>query len=100
MRLTQIVDYVINSYSTKTKNREFNAMFTVARGGVIHKYYKLFKEKKHDLKIATIFTYNVNEDSSEKELSQDLLDSYMQDYNEMFDTNFTTDDFKGYHADV
>lgn len=100
MRLTQIVDYVINSYSTKTKNREFNAMFTVARGGVIHKYYKLFKEKKHDLKIATIFTYNVNEDSSEKELSQDLLDLYMQDYNEMFDTNFTTDDFKGYHADV
>ena len=75
-------------------------MFTVARGGVIHKYYKLFKEKKHNLKIATIFTYNVNEDSSEKELSQDLLDSYMQDYNEMFDTNFTTDDFKGYHADV
>ena len=99
-RLNPIVDYVINSYSTKTKNREFNAMFTVARGGVIHKYYKLFKEKNHDLKIATIFTYNVNEDSAEKDLSQDLLDSYMADYNEMFDTNFTTDDFKGYHADV
>ena len=100
LRLKQIVDYVINSYSTKTKNRKFNAMFTVSRSGVIHKYYKLFKEKKHDLKIATIFTYNMNEDSSEKELSQDLLDTYMQDYNEMFDTNFTTDDFKGYHADV
>ena len=99
-RLKPIVDYVINSYSTKTKNREFNAMFTVSRGGVIHKYYKLFKEAKHDLKIATIFTYNVNEDSSEKELSQDLLDSYIKDYNEMFDTNFSTDDFKGYHADV
>lgn len=99
-RLKPIVDYVINSYSTKTKNREFNAMFTVSRGGVIHKYYKLFKEAKHNLKIATIFTYNVNEDSSEKELSQDLLDSYMQDYNEMFGTNFSTDDFKGYHADV
>ncbi len=99
-RLKPIVDYVINSYSTKTKNREFNAMFTVSRGGVIHKYYKLFKEAKHDLKIATIFTYKVNEDSSEKELSQDLLDSYIKDYNEMFDTNFSTDDFKGYHADV
>ena len=99
-RLNQIVDYIINSYSTKTKNREFNAIFTVARGGIIHNYYKLFKEKKHNLKIATIFTYNVNEDSTEKELSQDLLDSYIDDYNEMFGTNFSTDDFRAYHADV
>lgn len=99
-RLKQIVDKVIESYDSKTKNREFNAMFTVSRGGVIHKYYKLFKEKEHDLKVATIFSFQANEDISEKTHSQDLLDSYMKDYNEMFDTNFTTDDFKGYHADV
>lgn len=99
-RLGQIVDKVIESYDSKTKNREFNAMFAVSRGGVIHKYYKLFKEKKHDLKVATIFSFKANEDISERTHSQDLLDSYMQDYNEMFDTNFTTDDFKGYHADV
>ena len=99
-RLNQIVDKVIESYDSKTKNREFNAMFTVSRGGVIHKYYKLFKEKEHDLKVATIFSFQANEDISEKTHSQDLLDSYMKDYNEMFDTNFTTDDFKGYHADV
>ena len=99
-RLKQIVDYVIKSYDSKTKNREFNAMFTVARGGVIHKYYDLFKQKDHDLKIATIFTFKANEDISEKKHSQDLLDSYIKDYNEMFDTNFSSDDFKGYHADV
>ena len=99
-RLGQIVDKVIESYDSKTKNREFNAMFTVSRGGVIHKYYKLFKEKKHDLKVATIFSYQANEDISEKTHSQDLLDSYMKDYNEMFGTNFSTEDFRGYHADV
>ncbi len=99
-RLNQIVDYVIESYDNKTRNREFNAMFTVSRGGVIHKYYDLFKKKNHDLKIATIFTFKANEDLSESEHSQDLLDRYMQDYNEMFSTNFTTDDFKQYHADV
>lgn len=99
-RLNQIVDYVIKSYDNKTRNREFNAMFTVSRGGVIHKYYDLFKKKDHDLKIATIFTFKANEDLSESEHSQDLLDKYMQDYNEMFETNFTTDDFKQYHADV
>ena len=99
-RLNQIVDYVIKSYDNKTRNREFNAMFTVSRGGVIHKYYDLFKKKDHDLKIATIFTFKANEDLSESEHSQDLLDKYMQDYNEMFETNFTSDDFKLYHADV
>ena len=99
-RLNQIVDYIIDSYDSKTRNREFNAMFTVSRGGVVHKYYDLFKKKKHDLKIATIFTFKANEDLSESEHSQDLLDKYMQDYNKMFETNFTTDDFKQYHADV
>jgi len=99
-RLNQIVDYIIESYDKKTRNREFNAMFTVSRGGVVHKYYELFKKKKHDLKIATIFTFKANEDLSESEHSQDLLDRYMQDYNEMFETNFTSDDFKQYHADV
>ena len=99
-RLNQIVDHVIESYDRKTRNREFNAMFTVSRGGVVHKYYDLFKKKVHDLKIATIFTFKANEDLSESEHSQDLLDKYMQDYNEMFKTNFTSDDFKQYHADV
>ena len=99
-RLNQIVDYIIDSYDSKTRNREFNAMFTVSRGGVVHKYYDLFKKKDHDLKIATIFTYKANEDLSESEHSRDLLDKYMQDYNEMFGTNFTSDDFKQYHADV
>lgn len=99
-RLNQIVDYIIESYDRKTRNREFNAMFTVSRGGVIHKYYELFKKKSHDLKIATIFTFKANEDLSESKHSQDLLDKYMQDYNKMFETNFTSDDFKQYHADV
>lgn len=99
-RLNQIVDYIIESYDSKTRNKEFNAMFTVSRGGVIHNYYELFKKKKHDLKIATIFTFKANEDLSEKDHSQDLLDKYIQDYNKMFETNFTSDDFKQYHADV
>ncbi|OEC94265.1 type I restriction endonuclease subunit R, partial [Methanobrevibacter sp. A27] len=99
-RLNQIVDYIIESYDSKTRNREFNAMFTVSRGGVIHNYYELFKKKKHDLKIVTIFTFKANEDLSENEHSQDLLDKYILDYNKMFETNFTSDDFKQYHADV
>ena len=106
-RLSQIVDYIIESYDRKTKNREFNAMFAVAQQsknnptGFIHDYYRLFKEKEHDLKVAAIFTYQANEDMDEKdEHSRDTLETYIKDYNEMFGTNFSTDTFKEYHADV
>lgn len=100
-RLNQIVDHVIESYNNKTKDREFNAMFAVASGEIIHKYYNLFKQKNnHDLKVATIFTWKQNEDISENKHSQDLLDNYINDYNKLFNTNFSTDDFKSYHTDV
>lgn len=100
-RLSQIVDYVIKSYDNKTKNREFNAMFAVAQDGFIHDYYRLFKQKDHDLKIAAIFTYAANEDlDDDQEHSRDLLESYIQDYNKNFGTNFDTNSFKEYHADV
>lgn len=100
-RLSQIVDNIIESYDNKTRNREFNAIFAVPPKGFIHKYYELFKKKEHDLKIAAIFTYKANEDLDEvSEHSRDLLDIYMDDYNKNFGTNFSTDTFKEYHADV
>lgn len=100
-RLNLIVDNIIETYDAKTLNREFNALFTVPSGGVIHDYYKLFKQKDHDLKVATIFTYNPNEEIEEgHEHSRDMLESYIQDYNEMFGTDFSTDTFKEYYADV
>ena len=76
------------------------------------KYYEQFKAKKHDLKIATIFSYSANEDDkdangiNEEEIDIDTkninvhtrekLDEYIQDYNEMFNTKFTTKDSQSY----
>lgn len=100
-RLNDIVDNIIESYNAKTRNREFNAIFAVSQGGIIHDYYRLFKEKNHDLKVATIFTFAANEDIDENKVhSRDLLESYIQDYNEMFGTDFSTDTFQEYYVDV
>lgn len=104
-RVGQIVDNIIENYDKKTKNREFNAMLTVSRSKnnvkPIQKYYEMFKKKNHDLKVAAIFTYAANEDLEDKEIhSQDFINECMSDYNKMFGTNFSTEDFKGYHADV
>ena len=122
-RLEKIVDYIIAYHDTKTKSRQFSALFAVSNIDTLIKYYDIFKRKKlageHDLRIATIFTYGTNEDgvgaddalpSSEKEKQQyaaepnarykkenhtrEKLDEYIEDYNQMFTQAFSTKDQK------
>ena len=65
------------------------------------KYYDEFKKIKHNLKIAAIFSYGTNEDLEDKtEHSRDSLERIMKDYNEMFGTNYSTDTFAAYNADI
>lgn len=128
-RLDKISDYIISEYNRKTGDKTFNAMFCVSSIDVLKKYYDLFNfkklEGKHNLKIATIFSYTTNEDSQEADgimeevdemrmvaearpeyistHSRDVLERYIGHYNEMFGTNFTTKDgqsFYNYYNDV
>ena len=67
------------------------------------KYYDLFKRYAEGINVASIFTYGVNEPGNEDistEHSRDSLKRIMKDYNETFSTNFSTDNFNGYFADV
>ena len=99
-RLGKIVDFIIANHDRKTYNREFNAIFAVNSIEVLTKYYEIFKKRNHDLKIATIFSYDPNEDIKEDEHSRDKLERYIADYNKMFGTNFSTDTFDQYYVDV
>lgn len=127
-RLEKITDYIIAEYGRKTHNNTFNAMFCVSSIDVLQKYYDLFQKKKeedkHQLKIATIFSYGTNEESKdangiyeEPEFgmvaepqaqygdshSRNVLERYIGHYNEMFETNFSTkdsQDFYRYYNDI
>ncbi|WP_048190513.1 type I restriction endonuclease subunit R [Methanobacterium sp. SMA-27] len=99
-RLEKIVDYIILNHDRKTYNREFNAIFAVNSIDVLTKYYELFKRKDHDLKIATIFSYDMNEEIKGDEHSRDKLERYIADYNIMFGTNYSTDTFQEYYIDI
>lgn len=77
-RLEMIARYIVNTYDTKTKNREFTAMFCVSSVATLTQYYELFEkvqaEKQQQdeaqgklfkpLTIATIFSYGANESVS------------------------------------
>ena len=68
-RLDAISNYIIANHNRKTHSREFTAIFCVSNVDTLIKYYNLFQQKKeageHNLRIATIFSYNANEDDKE-----------------------------------
>lgn len=128
-RLNKITDYIISEYNRKTNGKVFNAMFCVSGIDILKRYYDLFQQKKeegkHQLKVATIFSYATNEDDKnadgiyeEDEVlgmvaepkteyisnhSRDVLERYIGHYNGMFGTNFTTRDsqsFYNYYNDI
>lgn len=127
-RLEKISDYIIAHHSRKTHIQDFSAMFCVDSVKTLIKYYDLFKRKKiegkHNLNIATIFSYAANEDDAEangflpEELSvveepkalyglqghsREKLDEYIEDYNKLYDTKYSTktsEDFYNYYNDI
>lgn len=115
-RLNKITDYILADWKRKTKNGKFNALFAISRVEILKKYYSLFKKKKpEDFKIATIFTYQANEDESadvldedvffdagqiENKHSRDFLEECIQDYNNLFQKNYSTDRFYDYYRDL
>ncbi|MDY0386042.1 MAG: type I restriction endonuclease subunit R [Methanolobus sp.] len=129
-RLEKISDYIIAHHSRKTHNREFTAIFTVSNIKTLINYYDILQRKKaegkHDLKIATIFSYAANEedadangffaddiqiikdpaatyDSTISKHSREKLDEYIEDYNKLFNSKFSTKDsqsFYNYYNDI
>lgn len=127
-RLDKIVDFIFANHNRKTYNREFTALFCVSSVETLIKYYELFQAKKvagkHNLRIATIFSYGTNEDDKDangflpeevlmaaepqpaysiNSHSRDKLDEFIVDYNTMYGTNFSTRDnesFYNYYNDI
>lgn len=107
VRIGIVRDHIIENYNNKTRDSMYTTMFTVESRPMAVKYYESFKkaklEGKHDLNIAGIFTYDSNEDTEEKEdsiHSREILDVMIDDYNEMFRTNHSSEFFDGYFSDV
>ena len=127
-RLEKIADYIIAHHNRKTHSREFTAMFCTSGVPILIKYYDIFKRKKeegkHNLNIATIFSYAANEDDADangflpeevsvveepqalyglQAHSREKLDEFIEDYNKLFDTKYSTKDsesFYNYYNDI
>lgn len=124
-RLHNIVEYILANHHRKTHTKKFTAIFCVSNVKTLIKYYELFKAKKdegkHDLNVATIFSYNANqlpedavgfvpdedyddfkvtEPTTEYSHTREKLDNFIADYNGMFQTNYDTNQFYAYYKDI
>ncbi len=124
-RLENIVEYIILNHDRKTHGKKFTAIFCVNNVKTLINYYDLFKTKKeegqHDLSVATIFSYQANELDEEADgfipdedfedfvvnesapiysHTREKLDGFIADYNNMFQTNFSTKEFYTYYKDI
>ena len=99
--ISMTVDNIIQHHGNKTRNKKYNALFTVSSIPLLIKYYDAFKSVDHDLKIGAIFTYGANEDLDKNpEHSRESLDRIINDYNKMYNTNFSTNTFDSYFRDI
>ena len=121
-RLEKIVDYILEHHKQKTKFPDFTGMFCVSNVETLIKYYEAFKTKQegkdNPLKIATIFSYAANEEdpgangltdglipeesviletTKINTYSRDKLDGFINDYNNMFGTKYSTKDSQSYY---
>lgn len=131
-RISNIVKYIREHFDQKTKRNSyykikdrrlagFNSIFAVSSIEVAKKYYTEFKKQLEglpsdkQLKIATIYSFGVNDEDLDGMIdensedtagldvsSRDFLESAISDYNRMFGTSYDTssDKFQNYYKDV
>ena len=112
-RMTEIAKFILNNFNKSTFDGEFDALFAVQSVPTLIRYYKIFKSLDPQIRIGAVFTYasNSSQDDaltgmntgsyvSESTGEADELQAIMDDYNNMFGTSFTTENFRAYYDDI
>ena len=112
-RMEEIAKFIINNFNKSTFDGEFDALFAVQSVPMLIRYYKIFKSLKPSIRIGAVFTYGANSSQDDDQTGMgtgqyvsesvgeaDEQQAIMDDYNEMFGTAFTTENFRAYYDDI
>lgn len=111
VRMREIAQFILNNFPKSTFDGEFDALFAVQSVPMLLKYYKIFKELNPKIRIGAVFTYaaNASQDDDRTGMNQgfttdnvtsDELQEIMDDYNRIYGTSFSTDNFSAYYDDI
>ena len=112
-RMTEIAKFILNNFNKSTFDGEFDALFAVQSVPMLISYYKIFKSLDPKIRIGAVFTYAANSSQddaltgmntggyvSDSTGEADELQAIMDDYNNMYGTSFTTENFRAYYDDI
>lgn len=110
-RMREIARFILNNFPKSTFDGEFDALFAVQSVPMLLRYYKIFKELNPKIRIGAVFTYaanssqdddktGMNQGFSNSNVTSDELQSIIDDYNLMYGTSFSTDNFSAYYDDI
>lgn len=112
-RMEEIAKFILNNFNKSTFDREFDALFAVQSVPMLIRYYKIFKSLNPKIRIGAVFTYAANSSQDDDQTGMgtgqytsqsvgeaDELQAIMDDYNKMFGTAFTTENFRAYYDDI
>lgn len=112
-RMEEIAKFILNNFNKSTLDGEFDALFAVQSVPMLIRYYKIFKSLKPKIRIGAVFTYAANSSQDDEQTGMgtgqyvsesigeaDELQAIMNDYNEMFGTAYTTENFRAYYDDI
>lgn len=110
-RMREIAQFILNNYPKSTFDGEFGALFAVQSVKMLIRYYKIFRELDPKIRIGAIFTYaanasqddentGMNKGFADEKTEADELQEIIDDYNRMYGTSFSTDNFNAYYDDI
>lgn len=112
-RMEEIAKFILNNFNKSTFDGEFDALFAVQSVPMLIRYYKIFKSLNPKIRIGTVFTYAANSSQDDDQTGMgtgqytsqsvgeaDELQAIMDDYNKMYGTAFTTENFRAYYDDI
>lgn len=112
-RMTEIAKFILNNFNKSTFDGEFDALFAVQSVPMLIRYYKIFKSLNPKIRIGAVFTYAANSSQDDEQTGMntgsfvsestgeaDELQAFMDDYNNMYGTSFTTENFRAYYDDI
>ena len=112
-RMEEIAKFILNNFNKSTFDGEFDALFAVQSVPMLIRYYKIFKSLNPKIRIGAVFTYAANNSQDDEQTGMgtgqyakvsvgeaDELQAIMDDYNNMFGTAFTTENFRAYCDDI
>ena len=112
-RMEEIAKFILNNFNKSTFDGEFDALFAVQSVPMLIRYYKIFKSLNPTIRIGAVFTYAANNSQDDEQTGMgtgqyakesvgeaDELQAIMDDYNNMFGTAFTAENFRAYYDDI